>query len=160
MLKRVSSADSILDWKFRGKLLCRKTQLAAFIAGLALIAMPARTQAACDPLDCGPCAIWHCLNGEPVCNPRSSSTPCNDGNVCTINDHCDGNGSCVGGAYASTSTSCSDGNACTTPDWCNGAGACVGVPGVPGNISGPTTTNTSGSYTLSWTAACGSVTQY
>jgi hypothetical protein len=34
------------------------------------------------------------------------------------------------------------------------------VPGAPGAISGPTGTNTTGSYTLSWGAASGTVSRY
>lgn len=176
MLKRVSSAEAIRIKSHRSEvqgaaasrakpprvnLLCRATHLAVLLAGLALLATPTPARAACvgNP-GCGVCEKASCLYGEWACSFLSTSTACDDGNVCTINDHCDGHGQCVGGAPAPTTTACNDLNACTTPDRCNGAGACVGVPGVPGNITGPTSTSTSGSYTLSWTAACGAVTQY
>lgn len=77
---------------------------------------------------------------------------CEDGNLCTLNDKCDGSGTCLGGAaktcgpppsqchmgtctpstgscnYAPKppSTECNDGKACTTSDKCDGSGNCQG----------------------------------
>jgi MYXO-CTERM domain-containing protein len=91
--------------------------------------------------------------------PKSSATVCNDNNACTgtgaTPDHCNGAGTCVGGATVAcqlgdacwndaacvpasgcqprvakpNTTTCNDGNGCTgtagTPDHCDGAGTCV-----------------------------------
>ncbi len=88
--------------------------------------------------------------GECFHPVRLNGTPCNDGDLCTQNDTCQG-GTCTGGAGvtcaalpcqtaacnpgtgcvytpAPNNTSCSDGNACTQADKCQ-SGACV--PGVP-----------------------------
>lgn len=86
-----------------------------------------------------------------VCNPTLgcqlvfNSNPCDDGNLCTLNDFCSA-GTCRAGnpkncsdsnvctddvcdagtgacAHANNTASCSDGNVCTTGDFCSG-GAC------------------------------------
>lgn len=57
-------------------------------------------------------------NGTCSYSPLSSASTCDDGNACTYDDRCNGNGGCAGTAY-----SCGDGNACTT-DTCNGSGGC------------------------------------
>ncbi len=78
--------------------------------------------------------------------------PCNDGNLCTHTDRCDGSGGCGGteitcmddpevcGAnracdgssecavsYPDAETSCDDNNLCTYTDKCNGSGGCTGT---------------------------------
>jgi hypothetical protein len=67
------------------------------------------------------------INGCRVCDtskdlynwtPYESTVPCNDGNNCTMNDHCDGIGECRGVPY-----SCDDGIECTL-DLCDGNGGC------------------------------------
>src|SRR5438128_4700790 len=127
--------------------------VANIFAAACLCAFAAKAQT------CSPCEnlVWVASDAAWDCRPKAAGTACDDGNVCTISDHCDGAGSCVGGNAPST-TACNDGVACTTSDHCNGSGSCVGVPGATGAISGPTN-STTGSYTLSWTAACGA-TQY
>ena len=50
-------------------------------------------------------------------DPEPDGTPCQDGNICTVNDTCDGAGNCRPGPMRS----CDDGNACTT-DVCVGTG--------------------------------------
>ncbi len=102
--------------------------------------------------------------GQPcvVCNPLGGgcdgsrvapvTTACDDGDMCTHNDSCDGSGSCAapivtacGGSTMCTlvacnpstglceaselSGSCNDGNACTNGDFCSG-GVCVGATAI------------------------------
>src|SRR5438876_4857579 len=85
----------------------------------------------------------------PLCDPKGcadqpAGTPCDDGDACALDDRCDGNGSCVGGAPLvcdgpclacdpmagcvpkPVSAGCDDGDACTTGDHCSGDGnVCV-----------------------------------
>jgi hypothetical protein len=63
-----------------------------------------------------------------IAQPRTSSTICNDQNVCTTTDRCNGLGACVGLGFASTLTTCNDLNLCTDTDKCDGAGKCGGTP--------------------------------
>jgi hypothetical protein len=96
----------------------------------------------------GTCEAGVCRAGY---KPRGSS--CEDGQLCTVNDTCDGAGTCVGGGpractnppaqcYEPTGTcandtcsyklkaagaSCDDGNPCTVSDQCNSAGICAGT---------------------------------
>ena len=80
---------------------------------------------------------------------KPASTTCDDGEVTTKGDHCDGEGGCAGTAYAcepaacqsasvangtdctitqaAPGTPCDDGDACTTADIC-GVSACIGTP--------------------------------
>src|SRR5439155_11648247 len=68
----------------------------------------------------------------PLCDPKGcaetpAGSPCDDGNACTADDHCDGNRNCVSGARDELpGTPCDDGNACTVDDRCDGNGDCVG----------------------------------
>ena len=84
--------------------------------------------------------------------PKPLGTPCDDGKYCTVNDECDGNGSCVSGGERDCQeevgdqcntgycdeeiksciavkkpdgTPCDDGNVCTLVDTCQN-GLCVG----------------------------------
>jgi hypothetical protein len=91
-----------------------------------------------------------CLTGtcDPVvgCLPKPAGSPCNDGDACTVGEHCSGggnvclsgsprdcSGSCLSGACdsqrgclpAPLGTACDDGNACTVGDRCSGAGVCL-----------------------------------
>jgi len=72
-----------------------------------------------------------------VCTPTgyaSSGTPCDDKNICTNPDTCDGAGKCVSGPL--NSVPCDDGNVCTTGDYCRMIAinsttlvpGCLGVP--------------------------------
>jgi hypothetical protein len=80
------------------------------------------------------------------CTDAPADTPCDDGNACTLDDHCDGKGRCVAGAPRAcascygcdpvagcmpspSNARCEDGDACTTADHCSGEGMCLG--GVP-----------------------------
>lgn len=80
------------------------------------IGSPCKTAA-----DCGPapslCTNWQCTG---VCYPLlANSTPCEDGDPCTVNDVC-----FVGKCQSGKAKVCDDSNPCTT-DTCNGAGACA-----------------------------------
>lgn len=96
----------------------------------------------------GTCEAGVCRAGY---QPRGSS--CEDGQLCTVNDTCDGAGKCIGGGpracnsppaqcYEPTGTcandtctyklkaanaSCDDGNPCTENDRCNSVGICAGT---------------------------------
>ncbi|RKH37910.1 hypothetical protein D7X12_27925, partial [Corallococcus sicarius] len=105
---------------------------------------------------CGGTVDLNC-NGLKGCQDSSCrEAACDDGNLCTDNDRCEGSGveaKCVGAARqcsaaagcivgvcnqstgacsegpAQAGTSCVDANACTVGDTCNGSGACVsGTP--------------------------------
>ncbi|TMA49444.1 MAG: hypothetical protein E6J76_13240, partial [Deltaproteobacteria bacterium] len=71
-------------------------------------------------------------NGQPgsCCNANctfaSPSTACDDGDPCTANDKCDGQGHCP--VMSFTTAACTDNNACTTADTCDNAGHCAGGP--------------------------------
>lgn len=102
------------------------------------------------PLACsGACQSGVC---DPAvgCEPAPPTVPCNDGNACTINDHCRGDSDgCVGGGALScvgqclteqcnpatgcrpksASVLCNDGDACTGRDHCRGdANVCIAGP--------------------------------
>jgi len=86
----------------------------------------------------------------PVCDPKGcqdelAGTPCDDGSVCSVDDFCDGDGHCIGGAPLvcdgpcltcdptagcvpkPASARCDDGNACTAGEHCSGVGNdCIG----------------------------------
>ncbi len=69
-----------------------------------------------------------CYNPQGACNgnggctytKKSASASCDDGNACTVGDHCDGNGTCVAG----TQMVCKSPPACHTSGSCSG-GKCV-----------------------------------
>ena len=64
---------------------------------------------------------------------------------------------------ASANQPCSDGDACTSNDVCRGGNVCSGTmqpPGAPAPITASPTTSTTGSYTISWSAATCSPTNY
>ena len=56
--------------------------------------------------------VLGCLHNE-----SPDTTSCNDNKSCTVGDHCDGAGTCVG------TVSCDDSNLCTA-DGCNAGGSC------------------------------------
>jgi|GEM_PF-1804484 len=68
--------------------------------------------------DNNPCTWDVCVPGpEGGCQNTFLPGSCEDGNLCTVNDHCDtvlGVATCVAG----TSKSCADSNPCTGPDTC------------------------------------------
>ncbi|MFP2931704.1 hypothetical protein ACLESO_42285 [Pyxidicoccus sp. 3LG] len=92
-----------------------------------------------------------CQDGACVYSLKPLGASCDDGNFCTVNEICDGQGTCGGGTartcgspnqcqaasgtcsnnqcnYApkASGTSCDDGNFCTLSDECNGSGTCGG----------------------------------
>jgi len=116
----------------------------------------------CEGVDCSnlddQCTVGVCADGTCSAVPKPKSTSCDDGNACTNNDSCDGDGQCVGAEVDCSdlddqcndgvcdpqdgtcsavpkpkSTSCDDGDACTKNDSCDGKGQCVGddIPGCP-----------------------------
>jgi len=79
-----------------------------------------------QPQDCGdqnPCTDDVCI---PMagCSHNNNSNPCDDGNVCTVNDLCT-LGTCVPGDQLD----CEDGNVCTD-DSCDDEEGCVHAPNV------------------------------
>ncbi len=99
--------------------------------GLQACSAPVPAEESCNGVDddCdGTTDVGLCDDGNPcttdTCDPKSgcvntplSGVDCNDGNVCTLADHCDA-GQCVG-----TLINCDDGNPCTT-DTCAPTGGC------------------------------------
>ncbi len=63
-----------------------------------------------------------------VFNILPAGTPCEDGNMCTMNDHCDSLGRCISG----TEDDCDDNNPCTA-DFCTAEEGCKNVP-LDGNV--------------------------
>jgi hypothetical protein len=117
-----------------------------------LVALPAETTCS----DGDPCTLndacdngGHCLAGQAVacqgttcsagaCDPTTggcvllalnATATCDDGQKCTIGDHCDGFGACAGGSWDAScgcnqDATCNDGNACTI-DTCDSlSGTC------------------------------------
>jgi cysteine-rich repeat protein len=82
----------------------------------------------CD--DARPCTTDACVEpGGCAHVPVSTGTPCEEGDLCTIDDQCDAAGDCIPGVPRS----CDDGKECTT-DACNPSVGCVHL-----NDSGPCT---------------------
>src|SRR5207248_3095204 len=68
------------------------------------------------------CMPSYSCNGTSSCTPNYANTTvtCSNGNLCQVNDHCDGAGNCVG-----TNISCN------SPDQCHtGTGTCSPSTGV------------------------------
>ncbi len=89
--------------------------------------------------DCGepppsddPCMVWVCTSGTWEERPTGSGTVCDDGNLCTHTDRCDGAGSCRGqdisAQCASQCKRCNGTATCSTQNAAVGS-ACSGVPG-------------------------------
>ncbi len=113
---------------------------------------------------CGGGKAKECTNGGKTClvgfcdevgkacttKPVAQPTPCNDGDACTLNEVCNGAGSCASGtakpcngdacnnatcdaktgacglAPKASGVACNDGNLCTQTDACNSTGKCLG----------------------------------
>jgi hypothetical protein len=94
-----------------------------------------------------------CSNGKCDYTPKAAGASCDDGNACTVNDTCNGSGSCGGTpkqcntptsqcqqstgtcsngtcsyALKPTGSACDDSSSCTTGDVCSSAGVCAGSP--------------------------------
>ncbi|MGB0591153.1 MAG: hypothetical protein ACPGU1_15870 [Myxococcota bacterium] len=105
-----------------------------------------------EPYTCsaGPCEVSAIANGTDCeVTPKAAGTACDDGDLGTTQDNCDGAGTCVGTAFTCTpglcdisatpngvdcdiihvaaGVQCSDGDPNTLDDQCDGAGACVGT---------------------------------
>ena len=105
----------------------------------------------CDPVANNACQSFVCVEAIGSCafNFAAPGAPCDDGNVCTTGDHCEGSGKCVktasfkcvdgdpctndyclpafGCYHPFNSALCDDGDACTSSDKC-AFGKCVGSP--------------------------------
>lgn len=103
----------------------------------------------------GPCheVQGTCVSGECEYRAKKAGVACDDGELCTVNDTCDGAGQCSSGTafvcdqppsqcheargtcanntcsypLKRTGTSCNDGNACTESDKCGDTGVCAGT---------------------------------
>jgi hypothetical protein len=106
------------------------------------------TAYACAPAQCEASSV---ANGiDCTVSYKDDGAPCNDGNVNTRDDACDGNGACAGTLYGCTpglceassvpdgegciatpalpGDACNDLDGCTIDDICDGAGDCMGEP--------------------------------
>lgn len=84
---------------------------------------PAPASTLCDDADL--CTYSDHCNGNGSC--RGTSVTCADGaGVCGAARSCNGTAQCTE-VFPSLSTSCNDNNLCTHTDRCNGAGGCQGV---------------------------------
>ena len=90
----------------------------------------------CEDVDCTfldtQCITGSCVDGECIPVYHENGFSCDDNILCTVNDSCDGEGSCGG-----IIMSCDDGNPCTE-DICDGSGGCIynyynGLPCDDGN---------------------------
>ncbi len=139
--------------------------LSALLAGTPCAATTGCVQKSCDasghcsavvalPCPATACAIGACDLGSGVCVPTPSApgAPCNDGDLCTSQDGCDGAGACKAGPTVAcpagacqsaacapalgckaplplpAGVTCSDGDACTPVDGCDGKGQCQPGP--------------------------------
>ena len=106
-----------------------------------------------DMLVCPPsttCLTYSKGDAGCVATPTKSATPCDDKNMCTQADQCDGKGKCAGALYTCSpnqcqltslcdgkggcatsskknGTGCDDGQLCTKLDVCDGKGGCAGT---------------------------------
>src|SRR5712691_5031677 len=91
---------------------------------------------------------------QSACGPKPPLPPAGS---CQSNWFCSPDSLTWEPVYLAAGTACNDGDSCTTNDVCDGSGGCAGTvscpPGVPGPMSGPTSTVTNGAYTVSWTAS-------
>ncbi|MBI5529802.1 MAG: hypothetical protein HY897_26050 [Deltaproteobacteria bacterium] len=92
-----------------------------------------------------------CSTGTCAYTPKRTGTICNDNEICTSADQCDGAGTCAGTPYTCTpnqcqtsstcdgtggctvvnkgfGSPCNDADACTSADQCDGSGHCIGNP--------------------------------
>jgi hypothetical protein len=110
----------------------------------------------CPADDPGPCGVKRAPDGTATCAVTypDANTSCDDGDLSTYADHCNGAGKCLGtlvvcpaddpgpcgakrtpngtatcaATYPDANTSCDDGNSCTSSDHCDGKGQCAGKP--------------------------------
>jgi len=72
------------------------------------------------------CRTPTCVSGGGCGTLAANAVACEDGNPCTLGDHCDF-GTCVQETMAGGEVSCDDGLFCTPTSSCNGQGQCVGA---------------------------------
>jgi hypothetical protein len=99
----------------------------------------------CD--DDNPCSADSCDVGAGCKSTPANQNPCNDGSICSTNDHCAG-GKCTG----QTVIPCDDGNGCTL-DKCHAKTGCYSDAGTEGVACDDGDTCTSG--TVCSKGACG-----
>ncbi len=86
------------------------------------ICAPNRAAAGTPCTDDGNACTDDVCDGAGACRPTPNTAPCDDGNLCTAQDTCQG-GICTGGP----ASACDDGNACTG-DRCDAAAGCTHEP--------------------------------
>lgn len=108
------------------------------------------TGSCCDPVtgslatidDANSCTIDECqFDGTVSHSPEAAGTSCDDANLCTANDQCDGAGTCGGTTIpdcCAVAADCDDGNACTSDDCVDGLCANVDTT-PPGSCCDPAT---------------------
>ncbi len=128
-------------------------------SNLCAVCDPAANPNAWTPVVCAdsdPCTSDACLPQGGCVHVPNATAPCDDGDACTVDDACDGQGACVGApmdcsslagpcvvascsagqckAQVTPGAACDDGDACTPSSTCDGAGSCVGTsdPAIPG----------------------------
>jgi hypothetical protein len=130
---------------------CYETQGACVNGRCAYIAKTTGTSCTATPPTSCFNSTGTCSNGGCVASAKPQGASCNDGNACTLNDTCDGAGSCSGApitcdappsqcyqaagtcnpstgcAYAPkpSGSACDDDNACTSGSACDGNGQCL-----------------------------------
>jgi hypothetical protein len=75
--------------------------------------------------------VVSCATGVAVCTDKNapSATLCDDGDPCTANDLCDGQGTCAGVPY-----SCAPPTECQQSSSCDGTGGCAIVNAIAGTV--------------------------
>lgn len=75
--------------------------------------------------DARQCTADVCNEAQGTCSFDIQEGPCDDGNVCTLNDFCDEVGDCVPLSPAPADTDCAGENLCAEVGKCDGGGKCV-----------------------------------
>jgi hypothetical protein len=107
-------------------------------------------------------SLGTCVSGRCEYPMKQAGAACDDGQLCTVKDTCDGAGQCISGSpfvcdqppdqcheasgtcanntcsykLKGTGSSCNDGNPCTEFDKCNNVGVCFGTDKVCNSPSG------------------------
>ncbi len=83
--------------------------------------------------DGDPCTDNYCDSTDGLCKKRNNSSPCEDGNVCTVNDYC-----AAGACRSGSARDCSDTDPCTADRCIVGTGcvndAITGCQHCPGGL--------------------------
>lgn len=112
-----------------------------------------------DPMDCSDldtaCTRGVCdpQSGSCTTEPKPASTSCDDGDPCTVDDHCDGNGACTGGGPKDCSHLDSE---CQTGICTESAGGCTTENRPDGTECGDSKSCSDGTVTLQDTCMAGS----